>query len=52
MQSPVNEPEAPPRALSFGAVAEEYDRCRPAPPRAALRWLLPSSCLFLAAMTH
>lgn len=29
------------RALSFGAVAADYDRFRPAPPPAALRWLLP-----------
>jgi SAM-dependent methyltransferase len=33
--------QTPPRALSFGAVAEEYDRYRPAPPQAALDWLLP-----------
>lgn len=29
------------RALSFGAVAEDYDRFRPGPPREALAWLLP-----------
>lgn len=29
------------RVTSFGAVAEHYDRFRPAPPRAAAEWLLP-----------
>lgn len=29
------------RALSFGAVAEVYDRHRPAPPQVAVDWLLP-----------
>ena len=29
------------RALSFGAVAQDYDRFRPGPPREALTWLLP-----------
>jgi SAM-dependent methyltransferase len=29
------------RALSFGAVAQDYDRFRPGPPREALSWLLP-----------
>jgi SAM-dependent methyltransferase len=29
------------RALSFGAVAEDYDRFRPGPPSQALAWLLP-----------
>jgi SAM-dependent methyltransferase len=29
------------RALSFGAVSEDYDRLRPKPPAAALDWLLP-----------
>ena len=33
----------PQRARSFGAAAEDYDRLRPAPVPAALRWLLPSS---------
>jgi SAM-dependent methyltransferase len=28
------------RALSFGAIAEDYDRFRPGPPAAALDWLL------------
>jgi SAM-dependent methyltransferase len=32
------------RALSFGEVAEDYDRFRPAPPEAALDWLLPEPC--------
>jgi SAM-dependent methyltransferase len=32
------------RALSFGEVAEDYDRFRPAPPEAALDWLLPEQC--------
>lgn len=29
------------RALSFGAIAEDYDRYRPAPPDEVVRWLLP-----------
>jgi SAM-dependent methyltransferase len=29
------------RALSFGAVAGDYDRLRPGPPAAAVNWLLP-----------
>jgi SAM-dependent methyltransferase len=29
------------RALSFGAIAEDYDRFRPGPPMAALEWILP-----------
>jgi SAM-dependent methyltransferase len=32
----------PERARSFGAAADDYDRLRPAPVPAALRWLLPS----------
>jgi SAM-dependent methyltransferase len=32
------------RALSFGAIAEEYDRLRPTPPGEALDWLVPSPC--------
>jgi SAM-dependent methyltransferase len=32
------------RALSFGAVAEEYDRLRPTPPPEALDWLVPEPC--------
>jgi SAM-dependent methyltransferase len=30
--------------MSFGAVAEDYDRLRPAPPDAAVDWLLPARC--------
>lgn len=30
------------RAMSFGTVADEYDRLRPAPPPAAVDWLLPA----------
>jgi SAM-dependent methyltransferase len=29
------------RAMSFGAVADDYDRLRPGPPDAALDWLVP-----------
>jgi SAM-dependent methyltransferase len=29
------------RAMSFGAVADEYNRLRPTPPPAAIDWLLP-----------
>lgn len=36
----MNNPE---RARSFGAAADDYDRLRPAPVPAALRWLLPSA---------
>jgi SAM-dependent methyltransferase len=32
------------RALSFGAVADDYDRVRPGPPDEALDWLLPTQC--------
>jgi SAM-dependent methyltransferase len=32
------------RARSFGTVAEDYDRLRPGPPPAAIRWLLPDGC--------
>jgi SAM-dependent methyltransferase len=32
------------RALSFGRVAEDYDRYRPGLPDAVLEWLLPSDC--------
>jgi SAM-dependent methyltransferase len=32
------------RARSFGAIAEDYDRLRPAPPDEALSWLLPACC--------
>ncbi len=34
-------PSTAQRALSFGSVAEDYDRYRPWPPRTALEWLLP-----------
>jgi ubiquinone/menaquinone biosynthesis C-methylase UbiE len=40
VQPAFSDPETPPQALSLGAIAEEYDRYRPAPPRAALDWLL------------
>nr|AKC92639.1 putative carboxyl methyltransferase [Amycolatopsis sp. SANK 60206] len=30
--------------LSFGEIAERYDRCRPGVPSAALDWLLPDGC--------
>ncbi len=30
------------RALSFGSVAETYDRFRPGPPAAAVEWVLPA----------
>ena len=42
------------RRLSFGSVAEDYDRYRPAPPPAALDWLIPpgaTAILDLAAGT-
>lgn len=29
------------RAMSFGAVAQDYDRLRPSPPAGAIRWLVP-----------
>jgi len=32
------------RAMSFGSIAEDYDRLRPSPPRDAVRWLLPGRC--------
>jgi SAM-dependent methyltransferase len=32
------------RALSFGAIAAEYDRLRPTPPPEALDWLVPQDC--------
>ncbi|HVT64907.1 MAG TPA: class I SAM-dependent methyltransferase [Mycobacteriales bacterium] len=32
------------RALSFGAIAEDYDRLRPTPPPEALDWLVPDGC--------
>jgi SAM-dependent methyltransferase len=30
--------------MSFGAIADDYDRLRPGPPAAALDWLLPEHC--------
>jgi SAM-dependent methyltransferase len=30
--------------MSFGAIAEDYDRLRPEPPEAAVDWLLPGHC--------
>jgi SAM-dependent methyltransferase len=42
------------RRLSFGSVAEDYDRYRPSPPAAALDWLIPpgaQAVLDLAAGT-
>jgi SAM-dependent methyltransferase len=30
--------------MSFGAVADDYDRLRPGPPEAAVDWLLPARC--------
>jgi SAM-dependent methyltransferase len=42
------------RRLSFGAVAEDYDRYRPPPPAAAIDWLIPpgaEAVLDLAAGT-
>jgi len=38
------EPQRGPRALAFGEVAQAYDRFRPAPPRAAVEWVLPEPC--------
>ena len=32
-----------PRRLSFGTMAEEYDRWRPSYPAAAVEWLAPSA---------
>jgi len=32
------------RARSFGAIADDYDRLRPGPPREAVDWLLPAHC--------
>ena len=32
------------RATSFGSVAADYDRFRPGPPAAAVRWLVPEGC--------
>lgn len=32
------------RAQSFGAIAQDYDRFRPAPPADAVAWIIPSAC--------
>ena len=32
------------RAMSFGAIAEDYDRFRPGPPAEAVGWILPRQC--------
>jgi SAM-dependent methyltransferase len=32
------------RAMSFGAIADDYDRLRPRPAAAAVDWLLPDNC--------
>jgi SAM-dependent methyltransferase len=32
------------RAMSFGAIADEYNRLRPSPPRSAIDWLVPDGC--------
>jgi SAM-dependent methyltransferase len=32
------------RALSFGAIAEDYDRLRPTPPADSLDWIVPAPC--------
>src|SRR5580704_15924855 len=36
------------RALSFGGIAEDYDRCRPEPPIEAVDWVLPPSARIVA----
>lgn len=36
------------RATSFGSVASDYDRYRPAPPRAVAEWLLPADARVVA----
>ena len=40
-RAPDEQPVSTERALSFGAVSEDYDRFRPKPAPAALDWLLP-----------
>src|SRR5580693_88698 len=30
--------------MSFGAIADDYDRLRPSPPEAAVGWLVPAGC--------
>lgn len=32
------------RAISFGNIAESYDKVRPRPPDSALDWLVPAGC--------
>ena len=32
------------RSMSFGSIAEDYDRLRPPPPEDAIDWLLPEHC--------
>jgi SAM-dependent methyltransferase len=32
------------RSMSFGAIADDYDRLRPPPPEAAVDWLVPEGC--------
>ena len=32
------------RAMSFGAIADDYDRLRPRAPTEAVDWLLPDDC--------
>jgi SAM-dependent methyltransferase len=32
------------RAMSFGRIADDYDRLRPGPPDAAVDWLVPARC--------
>jgi SAM-dependent methyltransferase len=36
------------RAVSFGQVAEDYDRFRPEPPSAAIEWILPGDAKVIA----
>lgn len=47
MSTPVGPAEPAPfevRARSFGAIAEHYERYRPAPPPEAVDWVLPEGC--------
>jgi SAM-dependent methyltransferase len=39
------------RAMSFGLIAEDYDRLRPGPPDEAVDWLVPAGCEDLGAGT-
>src|SRR6202008_3529813 len=36
------------RAMSFGAIAVDYDRLRASPPAEAIRWLLPAGAALVA----